>query len=109
MFLYYYMEFLKGKPTSVTSVKSEASYKQIMTAIHDDFNQIPDKTLRAMVSTCKANPDKVLFVIYKAFSDSLLMVFGKKPVCVELEGSKLQSIMNEHCQESRIYVFSYVK
>jgi len=61
------------------------------------------------VTTCKANPERVMFVVYKAYSKSVLLIFGKKPVCVELEGSKLQSIMSEHCRESRIYVFSYVK
>jgi hypothetical protein len=101
------MEVLKGKPASVMSIQSEASYQEIMSAIH--FNQIPDKTLRAVVTTCRSNPDKVLFVVYKAFSDSVLLIFGSKPVCVELEGSKLQSIMSSHCRESRIYVFSYVK
>jgi hypothetical protein len=101
------MEVLRGKPTSITSIQSEASYDEIMAAIH--HNQIPDKTLRAVVATCRANPERVMFVVYKAYSDSVLLIFGKKPVCVELEGSKLQSIMSEHCRESRIYVFSYVK
>jgi len=101
------MEILRGKPTSVTAVQSDASYDQIMAAIH--HNQIPDKTLRAVVTTCRANPDKVLFVIYRAYSDKVLLVFGEKPVCVELEGSKLQQIMSAHCRDNRIYVFSYVK
>ncbi len=101
------MEALRGKPTNIMTVHSDASYSEIMKAIH--HNQIPDKTLRAVVTTCKSNPEKVFFVVYKAFSDSVLLIFGSKPVCVELEGSKLQSIMSEHCRESRIYVFSYVK
>ena len=58
------MELLKGKPTSITAVKSEASYDEIMSAIH--HGQIPDKTLRAVVTTCKANPERVMFVVYKA-------------------------------------------
>jgi len=100
-----YMELLRGKPTNVVSVKSEASYGDIMSAIHQ--NKIPDKTLRAVVATCKAHP-QAMFVVYKAYAQSVLLIFGKKPVCVELEGSKLQSIMGSHCRESRIYVFSYV-
>ena len=48
------MEVLRGKPTSITSVQSEASYDEIMAAIH--HNQIPDKTLLAVVATCRANP-----------------------------------------------------
>jgi len=101
------MEILKGKPTNIMTVKSEASYDDIMRAIH--FNAVPDKTLRAVVATCRANPENVMFVLYKAFANSVLLIFGEKPVCVEIEGSKLQSIMGEHCLESRIYVFSYVK
>lgn len=101
------LELLRGKPTNVLSVKSEASYDQIMAAI--STNQINDKTLRAVVNSCRANPDRVVFVVYKSYSDSVLFVFGSTPVCVIVEGSKLQQIMMRHCIESRIYVFSYVK
>lgn len=101
------MEVLKGKPTSVMSIKSEASYQDIIYAVQ--FNKINNKMLQDVVTTCRSNPDKVLFVVYKAFSDSVLLIFGGKPVCMELEGSKLQSLMSSHCLESRIYVFSYVK
>lgn len=101
------IDLLKGKPTSVMSVKTEATYDEIMHAIH--HNQIPDKTLRAVVNMCRSHPAKCLFVIYRAFSDKVLFIFGSKPICMEMEGSKLQTIMNRHCLESRIYVFSYVK
>lgn len=101
------MEILRGKPANVMAIKSEASYEQIMESIH--HNVIPDKHLRAVVNTCRSNPGKVVFVVYRAFSDSVLMIFGEKPVCIQLEGSKLQNLMSQHCQESRIYVFSYVK
>ena len=80
------MEILKGKPASIVTVTSPANYGQIMQAIH--MNQIPDKTLRAVVTMCRSNPEKVLCVIYKSFENSVLMVFGEKPVCVQLEGSK---------------------
>ncbi len=103
--MYVYMELLRGKPTSVISVKSDASYEDIMHAIHLD--NIPDKTLRAVVTTCRAHP-QAMFVVYRAYAKSVLLIFGEKPVCVELEGSRLQSIMGAHCRESRIYVFSYV-
>lgn len=101
------MDILKGKPTSVISIKSEATYEQIMECVHN--NNLNDKHLRAVVNTCKSNPEDVMFVIYRAYSDSVLMLFGKKPVCIRLEGSKLQTLMSHHCLESRIYLFSYVK
>jgi hypothetical protein len=101
------MELLRGKPTTVLSIKSEATYEQIMECIHN--NEIKDKHLRAVVNSCKSNPESVVFVIYRSYSDGVLMLFGKKPVCVRLEGSKLQTLMSHHCLESRIYVFSYVK
>lgn len=101
------MNILSGKPTSVLSIKSEASYSQIMECI--ETNNINDKHLRAVVQTCKSNPDRVVFVVYKAYSGSVLMIFGKKPTCVRIEGSKLQQLMSQHCLESRIYLFSYVK
>jgi hypothetical protein len=101
------MEFLKGKPTSILTVNSEANYSQIMQAIH--MRDIPNKTLRAVVNMCKTNPDKVLCVVYKSFENSVLMIFGKKPVCVQLEGSKLQDIMGKHSKGENLYVFTYVK
>ena len=101
------MEILRGKPTNVLSIKSEATYEQLMICVH--YNKIHDKHLRAVVNSSKSNPDRLVFVVYRAYSDSVLMIFGKKPVCVRLEGSKLQSLMSQHCLESRIYVFSYVK
>jgi len=101
------MDILRGKPTNIMTIKSEASYDQIMYAI--EHNTLDDKNLRAVVTTCKANPNKVVFVVYKAYSNSVLMIFGHKPVCVEIEGSRLEDIMKQHCKDSRIYVFSYVK
>ena len=105
--VYNMLKLLRGKPTNVVSVKSDASYDDIMDAI--STNQIKDKTLRAVVNACRVNPDKVIFVIYKAYSESVLFVFGATPVCVQVDGSSLQKIMMRHCIESRIYVFSYVK
>lgn len=101
------MDFIKGKPTSIVTVKSPASYSQIMSAV--SRNQIPDKTLRAVVNMCRTNPDKVLCVLYKSFENSVLMIFGEKPVCVRLEGSKLEDIMEKHSKDDNIYVFTYVK
>lgn len=101
------MEFLRGKPNSILTVNSKAEYSEIMAAIQR--NQIPDKTLRAVVNMCRTNPDKVMVVVYKSFENSILMIFGKKPVCVQVEGSKLEDIMGKHSKGETIYVFTYVK
>lgn len=101
------MDFITGKPRSVLSVKSEASYDAIMAAIRSNY--LDDKTLRATVSLCRANPSTVLCVIYRASENSVLLVFGETPTSVVVEGSKLQSLMAGHCDESKIYIFTYVK
>ena len=100
------MEILKQKPASIMTVRSPATYEDIMSAIH--ANNIPNKTLRAVVNMCKANPSEVFFVVYRSYENSVLMIFGEKPVCVQVEGSKLESLMNHHSKEDNIYVFTYV-
>jgi len=101
------MEFITRKPRSVMSIHSDASYDTIMEAIAN--NKLSDKNLRAIVSLCRANPSTVLCVVYKSFENSVLMVFGNVPTCMVVEGSKLQSLMCTHCDESKIYIFTYVK
>jgi len=105
--VFFYMDFIKGKPSSIVTVQSQANYSQIMEAV--STNQIHNKTLRAVVNMCRANPDKVVCVIYRSYENSVLMIFGEKPVCVQLEGSKLQNIMGKHSKDETIYVFTYVK
>lgn len=101
------MEFITGKPRSVISIHSDASYDMIMHAISN--NHLSDKNLRAIVSLCRANPVTVLCVVYKAPENAVLMIFGSVPTCLVVEGSKLQSLMAGHCDESKIYIFTYVK
>ena len=100
-------EILKGKPTSIIPVKMDVTYDAIMHAIAND--QLNHKTLRAVVTMCRANPSSVMVIVYKSFEDSILIVFGEKPVCVRCEGSKLESLMQRHSKEDYIYVFTYVK
>ncbi len=101
------MEFLRGKPRSVISIASNASYDNIMYAIHN--NVLSDKNLRETVLLCRANPTKVVCIVYRASENSVLMLLGSKPTCVRMEGSKLQTIMSEHCNVNNIYLFTYVK
>ena len=101
------MDFLKEKPRSIISIKSQATYSNIVNAIEN--NNLSNKHLRAVVNLCRSNPDSVMVVIYKSFENSILTVFGKKPVCVQCEGSNLEILMNRHSKEDYIYVFTYVK
>ena len=72
-------------------------------------NNIPDKHLRAAVTMCQTNPSSVIFVIYKSYENSILMLFGEKPYCIRLEGSKLENLMDRHSKEDYTYLFTYVK
>lgn len=101
------MDFLKGKPRSILPIKSQATYNNIVYAIEN--NHLNNKHLRAVVNLCRTNPETVMVVIYKSFENSILMVFGQKPVCLQCEGSNLEIIMNRHSKEDYIYVFTYVK
>jgi hypothetical protein len=100
-------EILKGKPRSIVPLRIDVTYESIMYAIAT--NQLNHKTLRAVVTMCRANPSTVVVVVYKSFEDSILAIFGEKPVCVRCEGSKLESMMHRHSKEDYIYVFTYVK
>lgn len=101
------MNFLKEKPTSMMSIQTEASYEDIKGALY--LPNIPHKTLDTMVKTCKQKPHSVVFVIYKSFENSILLVFGEKPHCYQMEGSALQHIMRKHSKEGVVYLFTYVK
>jgi len=101
------MEFLRGKPRSVISVTSDASYDNIMYAVRHDV--LDDKNLRATVSLCRANPKKVVCIVYRAYENSVLVLLGSKPTCIRMEGSKLQTIMSGHGNANKIYLFTYVK
>ena len=103
----FHSDILKGKPASVISVVSSATYDHICTAIQS--NDTINETLAQVISMCKANPNDVLCVVYKSFEDSVLLVYGTQPFCVQLEGSKLQELMMNQSRENHIYVFTYVK
>lgn len=100
-------DILKGKPASVISVISEATYAHIIQAIQS--GDIQHDTLKTIVNMCKSNPNNILCVIYKSFEESVLLVYGPEPFCMEIEGSKLQNLMMHQSRENHIYVFTYVK
>jgi len=100
-------DLLKGRPASVVSVISTATYEHIINAIQTQ--NITHDTLRTVVSICKNNPKNVLCVVYKSFEESVLFIFGHKPFCISVDGSKLQQIMMQQSKPNHIYIFTYVK
>lgn len=100
-------DILRGKPSSVVSVISSATYEHIINAIHSQ--DITHDTLKTIVSMCKSNPNNVVCVVYKSFEDSVLFIFGHKPFCIPVDGSKLQHIMMQQSKPNHIYIFTYVK
>ena len=101
------MDVLRRKPTSVVTIKTPATYEDIMKAVAT--GELSNKTLRAVVNMCRTNPEKVCFIVYRSFENSILMIFGEKPVCLRVEGSRLESIVSHHSKEDNVYVFTYVK
>ena len=65
----------------------DLTYEMIQQAI--DTNNT-NRFLRGIVATCKANPSTVVIMIYKAFSDAVLMIFGDKPTAVIVEGDNVK-------------------
>ncbi len=101
------MDFIKGKPRSVISITSDSSYEDIMAAVYR--NDLHHRHLRAVVQLCKANPDTVLCILYRARENGVLMIFGNKPECIRVDGTKLSDILSNKAVEGNIYLFTYVK
>lgn len=101
------LKFLKGKPKSVISIKNDASYESIMAAIH--LNQLDHRHLRAVVQLCKANPEKVVCVVYRKYENSVLLICGSRPVCIRIDGSNLESILHDKVMDGHIYLFTYIQ
>ena len=81
-------KILSTRPKSSFKIQSELTYEGIQQAIHEKNT---NRFLQGIVSTCKAHPERVVAVVYKAFSESVLLVFGKAPSAVIVEGSKSPS------------------
>lgn len=96
---------LKTKPKSTFKFYSEElTYENIQKAIADKNT---NRFLQGIVSTCKANPDTCIFVVYRAFTDSVLLVFGQQPAAVIVDGDKLRSNLDLHSEKNYIYVFCH--
>lgn len=96
---------LQSKPKSVFKFKAEhLTYDTIQEAIK---TKNTNRFLQGIVSTCKANPSTVIIMVYKAFSDSVLMIFGKDPTTVIMEGSKVKKNLESSSEKDYLYVFTH--
>lgn len=95
-------KILSTRPKSSFKIQSELTYEGIQQAIHEKNT---NRFLQGIVSTCKAHPESVVAVVYKAFSESVLLVFGKAPSAVIVEGSKVRKNLEESSEIDYLYVF----
>ena len=100
-------QILKQPPRTVFKIHAESlTYEQIQHAIAQNNT---NRFLRGIVSTCQANPHKVVVVVYKAFSESVLLVFGVKPHAIIIDGTKIKKNLEEYSEKNYIYIFTHSK
>mgnify|MGYP001171790480 CR=1 FL=1 len=101
------MDFLKGKPASITCTITDATYNQIKYAIQQD--SVSNEKLKQIKQMCREYPSSVMCVVYRSFEDSVLFIYGSTPNCIVVDGCRLASIMSRHNKENHVYLFTYVK
>ena len=98
-------KILQTQPKSTFKIKDiNLTYEQIQAAIAEKNT---NRFLQGIVSTCKANPSTVVIMVYKAFSDSVLMVFGEKPTAVIIEGNQLKKNLEPTSEKGYLYIFTH--
>lgn len=103
---------IRGKPASVQSIQSHATYEQIMKVVPNigqmSYEKEDVKLLKNVVTTLKNNPF-VLFFIYKKYENGVLLMYNKdKSIQMEnVENSSLETKLGPHAKDDHIYVFSY--
>ena len=98
---------LNGKPASVISVTSPATYMQIIDAIQS--GKVQHETLKTIESMCKMHPHDVLCILYKSYEEDVLLIHGFPLQCTPITGSNLKDIFQQKCKDDCIYVFTYVR
>ena len=100
-------EILLTKPKSTFIIKNEdLTYENIQAAINNNFN---NRFLQGVITTCRNNPNDVIIMVYKAFSDRVLMVFGKKPNAIIINGDKLKQNLEPSSKNGYLYIFTHTK
>ena len=97
-------QILQTTPKSTFKIKMDLTYEMIQQAI--DTNNT-NRFLRGIVATCKANPSTVVIMIYKAFSDAVLMIFGDKPTAVIVEGDNVKKNLEPTSEKGYLYIFTH--
>lgn len=103
---------IRGKPASVQSVQSYATYEQIMQAVPNigqmSYEKEDINLLKNVVTTLENNP-LVLFFIYRKHEHGVLLMYNKdKSIQMQnVENSSLETKLGPHAKDDHIYVFSY--
>ena len=96
---------LQTKPKTTFKIQDEnLTYEMIQEAIE---TKNTNRFLQCIVSTCKANPKTVVIMVYRAFSDSVLMIFGSKPTAVVVEGQALKKNLSGSSEKGYLYIFTH--
>lgn len=100
-------EILQTKPKSTFIIKNEdLTYEDIQTAI---INNVQHRFLQGVITTCQNNPNDVIIMVYKAYSDKVLMIFGKKPNAIIINGDKLKQNLEPSSKNGYLYIFTHTK
>jgi hypothetical protein len=100
-------KILSTKPKSTIKFHDETlTYGAIQKAIAENST---NRFLRGIVSMCKANPENVIVVVYRAYADSVMLVFGSGPTSVIVEGDDLQKNLSASSEKDYFYVFTHSK
>ena len=98
---------LLTKPKSTFIIKdNELTYEQIQSAILNNFD---NRFLQGIITTCQNNPNDVIIMVYIAYSDKVLMIFGKKPNALIINGDKLKQNLESSSKKGYLYVFTHSK
>ena len=98
-------QILNTQPKSMFKIKDiDLTYEHIQAAIAENNT---NRFLQGIVSTCKANPSTVIIMVYKAFSNAVLMIFGEKPTAVIVEGDKVRKNLEGTSERGYLYIFTH--
>lgn len=108
---------LKSKPASVFSVQTHATYdiilsvlqnSQLKTVIKNTGGTTTAESLfQNIIQTLESNSE-VVFILYKKYEDSILLLHGNPVQSFKMQGSTLEKKLQPHAKDGHIYAFSYV-
>jgi hypothetical protein len=98
------ISILKTKPRSTAKIELNISYEEILKAIAEGNT---NRFLRGIVSTCKAHPETVMFVVYKTGETRVVLVYGTIPTAIIVDGNRVKDILQPTAEEGCIYVWCH--